>query len=912
MLQFVSAPFRTSHHDHDAPTLQQDCTSYTCARCHAQVPLSASHCSQCGHNRPKSAMVDRSQLLDLLFYFFRHEFKQQEVEVELETLCRLQGQLMASPHRDQNHAITRQMTNDHPLASQVNSALDNSDQSDDNEEPRYATLTENGIVNHKIHLVARPTSVNQRTISASAAEGGDSPCKGELHRKLLATNVALASVVDGTDNSQRANSLSSRASFGGNANEIDEGEALPAAEAAANATTYRYSHSTTEHFSVAQQHCIFSNNVKIDSESEQEATGNVADGANRQLELAPLQTHVSTTATEQFNQFINVQNDGEPELVTPTKLAAEHVVNNDFQFASRAENASVANSCISNSFFQGLDIPNEASTDGGIEPYPTETAHLHETPQPEPSSTAGVAFIPSYAMEAEMCESSDSQAYNNDNDNAERMFRRLRKLQNHLQPGIHDHSALYWEKAPTDATRTTRSHYKWEKQEICRRSWSDPSVLSAENPVHFPRGGLIEPRLVGVANQLRMDFVKLCSDKSVEMTHISTALEIKPCYMKGHLEEPFLSNVFAFTIPPCLLIKRRADQKAIAFITTNEPSVCDTHYDRDTSLLLMLAGKKEVYLAPPRQRWQDEVIQNNSTIFESLDPFLDFNRGSLGSEWKLVVMQQGDALLIPRKWLHAVRSHPGTVAVSFQVEIASVPFDVSSYFDIPSLEELMAASLETTEQLQSDSIPHSEGCLDRDSDEFKNILPPETPSETVELSAAGIDTDAASPVEALNTPEQTASDSQPESKKNQKKRKAISSTPVDTPLPLAAKRRLALLQHPELAAARKNSRSRGGRRTRFECDWCDCAGFSKDGEMWFLRLFDEKDMDEKVLPMVLDSPVKFLCLSCVPRRGASVVSPDVILEYPEELAVVEKYNFYLGTKVDYQVWSGKYQKEQFL
>jgi hypothetical protein len=149
---------------------------------------------------------------------------------------------------------------------------------------------------------------------------------------------------------------------------------------------------------------------------------------------------------------------------------------------------------------------------------------------------------------------------------------------------------------------------------------------------------------------------------------------------------------------------------------------------------------------------------------------------------------------------------------------------------------------------------------------------------------------------------------QEKTKKNGKKRKATSLSGAGVASHVPSKRRHTMRDRSELSAPGRGSRNRA----RYECDWCGCPGFARDGEMWFLRLADEKDMDERILPMVIDYPVKFLCLSCVPRRGASVATPDTVFDYPEDIAAVEKYNFYLGTKVDYQIWSEKYKTEQFL
>lgn len=895
MLQFVLASFRqtgTGRLENGngvllPPTVKRDFTSYLCPTCHADVSLEASHCGHCGQLRPKSAMVERSRFLDLLFYFFRNDYQQQHVEVELDTLRRLKGELLA-PNKYEGEE-DEMSTTDH------REVFEDEDQqvSEDNNSHDNAIEVAFDEVTNSVHVAGRRTlgllsGLRKDRNSTCAPDEYDDEVE-RLEVSALRPNSSSALRVD----------------------------------ASASAVVARVSPPASEHHENKLEHNESSAVARHVLPGRYQNTDNRGSKACKAVSQPDVPFMDSSNTQKHKVQGLHVN--GEPDLVTPTKSDVATVPANNFlQSPTAMSQYSSLHTKGKSNFKRSAPIPVEKfASCPGTEPYQPKDAPYSTVnyPMEQKEESSGVAFMPvdvsSSAADLDDTSEEEEEETQSWQEQSERAFNsRLRELKNHLQPGIHDDTALYLERGPTDGSRATRSHFKWEKLDVCRRSWTDPAVLTAEFPVLFPRAGYLEPRLVGVAAQLRLDFIKLCANHSstaaaaavaASCQHISTADEIKPGYMKGHLEEPFVSNVFAFTIPPCLLIKRRADQKAIAFITTHQPSQCDTHYDRDTSLLLMLAGKKEVFLAPPRQRWQDEVIHNNSTIFESVDPFFDFNRGTLGSEWKKIVMQQGDALLIPRKWLHSIHSHPGTVAVSFQVEIAPVPFDVPSYFNIPSVDEIIKAALlanepiEIKETLQynisSDQVKSPSQASSEDEEE-------ESAQEGGDVEGGGGESDAGRIDEASVTHEIISVTTTVDSSKNSKKRKS------EAPMPLAQKRRLALLQRPELAPVRKGTK--GGRRIRYECDWCDCAGFSKHGEMWFLRLVNEEDMDEKVLPMVTDRPVKFLCLSCVPRMGSSVITPDVILEYPEELAAAEKYNFYLGTKVDYQVWSGESKKEQFL
>jgi len=137
-------------------------------------------------------------------------------------------------------------------------------------------------------------------------------------------------------------------------------------------------------------------------------------------------------------------------------------------------------------------------------------------------------------------------------------------------------------------------------------------------------------------------------------------------YFKGRLNNEF-SSKFSETLPNTFQVKKNASQKGIVFLNTKDGQ-CDTHYDRDASVLFLITGYKEVLIAPPRRIASVSAAGNesNSTIFSDIDPFAEDKKGDW--EWKKVNLTPGSALYIPQDYLHCIRSTEDTLALSFQVE----------------------------------------------------------------------------------------------------------------------------------------------------------------------------------------------------------------------------------------------------
>ena len=175
------------------------------------------------------------------------------------------------------------------------------------------------------------------------------------------------------------------------------------------------------------------------------------------------------------------------------------------------------------------------------------------------------------------------------------------------------------------------------------------------------------------------DLTSCCSTDSLPPMFAAPPICVKPGYYKVHLASNFVVEHFSNQLPSGWQIKERAKRKAILFVNT-KGGRCDTHYDMDTSVLLVLSGQKELLVAPPgtdlrtRRILSSERTYHHSTILDGLDPFEETPEGRerFGFTPQIQSMKVWDALLLPKSWCHCIESKAGTVAVSFQVESASL------------------------------------------------------------------------------------------------------------------------------------------------------------------------------------------------------------------------------------------------
>ena len=114
-----------------------------------------------------------------------------------------------------------------------------------------------------------------------------------------------------------------------------------------------------------------------------------------------------------------------------------------------------------------------------------------------------------------------------------------------------------------------------------------------------------------------------------------------------------------------------------SFITNNTTlSTTPTHRDENNAILIQLRGSKEVLVHPPTQSLPgcSAEIFASATLSDSrwldVDPF-GLSR-AYSSKWVKVVMVPGDVVVMPKLWWHAVRSTPGSVAISVPVQLDEI------------------------------------------------------------------------------------------------------------------------------------------------------------------------------------------------------------------------------------------------
>jgi len=207
----------------------------------------------------------------------------------------------------------------------------------------------------------------------------------------------------------------------------------------------------------------------------------------------------------------------------------------------------------------------------------------------------------------------------------------------------------------------------WNESRTCIGEKND--VFLASHPLLYERD-VPPPALTRLCDKLLTEInkdvqndLKLKKSKMFEpLKMVSPGL---PGYFKSHLKDSFVKKKLMNKLPLDLMVKDTASQKGIIFANIMEVT-CPTHYDRDTSILLLLKGTKEVYLAK-KAPIKKEVNLSNSSILDQINPFKG-ERGGL--DWRKCCMTPGDALLIPRDWIHCIKSAPLTIALSLQVQVS--------------------------------------------------------------------------------------------------------------------------------------------------------------------------------------------------------------------------------------------------
>lgn len=248
------------------------------------------------------------------------------------------------------------------------------------------------------------------------------------------------------------------------------------------------------------------------------------------------------------------------------------------------------------------------------------------------------------------------------------LSREVRSLQSHNQPGLHGIGV----DQETDITLRigrpliTRSGY----QGVIQRLWDDNCNDGTSHPILFTRKpNNFPPQFISDVFQMKEEIIDFSRQRTRKMRNIKGLEQVMLGYFKGHIPSD-VANRTGF-LPGNLQVKSNADQKGIIFYNT-EAGQCVTHWDRDTSLLILLAGKKTVMIASPGPTTCNTAsTESNSSLYDDIDPFVKGKEGHWS--WHSVDLKPNDALLIPKQFLHAVQSEKDTVAISLQVETYNDP-----------------------------------------------------------------------------------------------------------------------------------------------------------------------------------------------------------------------------------------------
>ena len=206
-------------------------------------------------------------------------------------------------------------------------------------------------------------------------------------------------------------------------------------------------------------------------------------------------------------------------------------------------------------------------------------------------------------------------------------------------------------------------------QGVIERWWDEACNLGTSQPILFTRKPNKFPsQFISDVDQMKEEIIDFSRQRTRKMRIIKGLEKVMQGYFKGHIPNDVATRT-GF-LPGNLQVKK-ADQKGIIFYNT-EAGQCVTHWDRDTSLLILLAGRKTVMIAPPGPTTcKFASTESNSSLYDDIDPFVKGKEGDWS--WKSVDMKPNDALLIPKEYLHAVQSEKDTVAISLQVETYNDP-----------------------------------------------------------------------------------------------------------------------------------------------------------------------------------------------------------------------------------------------
>ena len=244
----------------------------------------------------------------------------------------------------------------------------------------------------------------------------------------------------------------------------------------------------------------------------------------------------------------------------------------------------------------------------------------------------------------------------------QKVNRELGRLADHLKAGIHyrSHQSLI--------NNQTLERSRYSNKAVVERRW-DENVASgghyvSEQPHHFCS---VPENISTVANQVKEELLQRFKqgwNGSSDLVIDAYEVEKNAGYYRGHMSSD-VSRKLRNELPGEFAIKETASRSGIVFLNT-KAGQCECHFDRDSSALYLVSGYKEVKIAPPMR----ELDRPADGIMEEVNPFLPNERVHEGFAWQTVHMGPGSVLVIPKYWLHCIRSIDNTLALSFQIQLS--------------------------------------------------------------------------------------------------------------------------------------------------------------------------------------------------------------------------------------------------
>lgn len=266
----------------------------------------------------------------------------------------------------------------------------------------------------------------------------------------------------------------------------------------------------------------------------------------------------------------------------------------------------------------------------------------------------------------------------------------------------------------------------------------------------------------------------------------------------------------------------------------------------------------------------------SSGMYPEIDPFTD-NRGGI-EDWEKIYMVPGSALFIPKGWLHCIKSEPGSLALSIQVEgYKPCRQMVESQIESTIIEQSIA-DFATWSDASKSGHSHSvdTSCKAKSPDEDAHRPAPSKPGHTTENSSVGVIAKIGQAVVSTSSEHLVRGENSVVAQANiesakMTKRKACNA---------GSENKLIRIKRHSNGTAHNQQMLRKSNRTILKCGICS-RGFG--GEMWLLYFQGpSKCQSTRALPLSPTILAKHLvCMECRPRGSSRCVSPREKIIYPD-------------------------------